>query len=104
MLTKALQNEGITKVSICTEGYSDVIHQRYRHFCLEQEYGKQLSPVSSVWPNTYPSEIIPQTLYLGGVISAKNEEVLTQLGITHVLNVTDNCACTFEKKCKFSLD
>ena len=59
MMTKALQKEGITQVSICTEGFQDVIHPRYRHFCLEQECGKQLTPVTSVWPNAFPSEIIP---------------------------------------------
>ncbi|KAL0479005.1 hypothetical protein AKO1_010381, partial [Acrasis kona] len=38
----------------------------------------------------YPSEIIPDFLYLGSSDHSRNTEVLQQLGITHVLNLTCN--------------
>lgn len=51
--------------------------------------------------NGYPSEIIDRRLYLGDKTHAENETVLTNLGITHILNVTHNIPNTFEesKKC-----
>jgi hypothetical protein len=55
----------------------------------------RLEPRVKVWPSTFPSEIVQEKLYLGGYMSAKNREVLEELRITHILNVSDNCDCPF---------
>ena len=47
--------------------------------------------------NGYPSEIIDRRLYLGDKTHAENETVLSNLGITHILNVTHNIPNTFEE-------
>jgi len=47
------------------------------------------------WSN-YPSEIFEDWLYLGNAKTAQNERVLQSLGITHVLNVSDDIPNYFE--------
>ena len=39
--------------------------------------------------NTYPSEILDRRLYLGDHFHCKDFSVLHNLGITHILNVSD---------------
>ena len=57
--------------------------------------------VSAAPPEDFPSEIIKGKLYLGGFKSAKSYEVVKDLGITHILNISDNCECVFENlQCK----
>ena len=46
--------------------------------------------------NGYPSEIIDRRLYLGDATHAKNETIMHNLGITHILNVSTNIPNTFE--------
>jgi hypothetical protein len=52
-----------------------------------------LNPKNS---NGYPSEIIDRRLYLGDSSHAKNETIMHNLGITHILNVSNNIPNTFE--------
>lgn len=47
--------------------------------------------------NGYPSEILDRRLYLGDATHAKNSIVLLNLGITHILNVSNNIPNTFEE-------
>jgi dual specificity MAP kinase phosphatase len=44
------------------------------------------------------SEIIPGKLYLGGQEDAQNLQILKRLGVTHILNVTNEVSNHFEKK------
>lgn len=52
----------------------------------------------------YPSEIFEDCLYLGDAKTAKDERVLQSLGITHILNVTDNVPNYFEGDSNFKLE
>ena len=50
---------------------------------------KRLAEESSVpRPSAFPSEVIPDFLYVGSFDHASREEILKSLGITHVLNVS----------------
>jgi len=61
--------------------------------CKFQGSNLYLNPKKS---NGYPSEIIDRTLYLGDATHAKNETIMHNLGITHILNVSTNIPNTFE--------
>lgn len=54
-------------------------------------------------PSIYPSEIFENWLYLGSGNSAKNELVIQSLGITHILNVSDNVPNYFENDPHFKI-
>mmetsp|Transcript_25115 Transcript_25115/g.34285 ORF Transcript_25115/g.34285 Transcript_25115/m.34285 type:complete len:115 (+) Transcript_25115:684-1028(+) len=45
----------------------------------------------------YPNEILPNRLWLGDWHNAADINVIEQLGITHVLNISDSCENYFEE-------
>ena len=47
------------------------------------------------------SVIIPGKLYLGNQNASQNIATLNRLGITHILNVTKNVDCTFNRRFKY---
>lgn len=52
----------------------------------------------------YPSEIFEDCLYLGNCKHAKDERILQSLGITHILNVSDNVPNHFEDDTHFKIE
>ncbi|XP_033644532.1 dual specificity protein phosphatase 6-like [Asterias rubens] len=50
---------------------------------------------------TYPSEVIEGALYQGNAKHSSNRKVIENLGITHVVNATTECANAFEGECKY---
>lgn len=45
---------------------------------------------------TYPNEILPEKLYLGSAKHASYLQVLIDLKITHIVNMTRSIDCFFE--------
>lgn len=54
------------------------------------------SNLSSSDPKNYPSEILQNCLYLGDAHHSRDKEVIKTLGITHILNVTEEITNSFE--------
>ncbi|XP_022079068.1 dual specificity protein phosphatase 2-like [Acanthaster planci] len=50
---------------------------------------------------TYPSEVLEGALYQGNAKHANSLEIITDLGITHIVNVTAECDNVFEGKCNY---
>ena len=67
-LPVALQYEGGEPCSVCGHRLSD-------------------TDAASQKASAYPSNIIPQFLYLGSYDNASRSELLKTVGITHILNV-----------------
>lgn len=51
----------------------------------------------------YPSEIFEDCLYLGNASTCKDEGIIQTLGITHILNISDNIPNYFEDDDHFKL-
>ena len=49
----------------------------------------------------YPSEILPEGLYLGNGDEAENEKVIDNLRISHIINITCNRGCPFKHKISY---
>lgn len=47
------------------------------------------------------SEILPGKLYLGSANGASNRDALTELGVTHILNMAREQKCHFPEKFKY---
>ena len=61
--------------------------------CSNANWKKQFSRVMGAVPD--PSEIIPSWFYLGNKINISDKKCLEELGITHILNVSDTLPCYF---------
>lgn len=47
---------------------------------------------------SYPSEILPDFLYLGNMWQAQSRQVIVNLGITHIVNASQDVGNVFEKE------
>jgi predicted protein tyrosine phosphatase len=92
MLYKAFKNEKTREVYICRNSFN-AIQGKYPFMCKFGGSSLYLNPKKS---KGYPSEIIDRRLYLGDATHAGNETIMHNLGITHILNVSNNIPNTFE--------
>eukprot|EP00057_Strongylocentrotus_purpuratus_P003611 XP_003726993.1 PREDICTED: probable rhodanese domain-containing dual specificity protein phosphatase [Strongylocentrotus purpuratus] len=85
-------------VLILSGGY-DTFHKTYPFLCnsltIRSEQDRMLHFKS------YPSVVLEDTLYQGNVKHSKNETVLKNLKITHILNVSTECANAFPKSFEY---
>ena len=92
LLLKALKKEKTREVYICRNSFN-AIQGKYPFMCRFSGSSLYLDPKKT---KGYPSEILDRRLYLGDQTHAQNETILHNLGITHVLNVTDWIPNKFE--------
>lgn len=93
LLYKALKINKTREVYICRNSFH-AIEGKYPFMCLFEGSNLYLDPKKA--PN-YPSEILDRRLYLGDRFHAHDKTVLHNLGITHILNVTNNVENMFEE-------
>jgi len=93
LLYKALKKEKTREVYICRNSFN-AIQSKYPFMCRFKGSSLFMDPKKT---NGYPSEIIDRRLYLGDATHAGNKTVLFNLGITHILNVSNNIPNTFEE-------
>ena len=75
------------------------ISNEYSFLC--KNYNSISSSIKIV--SSYPSEVFEDCLYIGNANAAKNESVIQDLGITHILNISDDIPNYFENDAHFSL-
>jgi len=93
LLYKALRLDKTREVYICRNSFN-AIQGKYPFMCRFAGSSLYMDPKKS---NGYPSEIIDRRLYLGDASHAKNQTIIHNLGITHILNVTHDIPNTFEE-------
>ncbi|KAI8804457.1 protein-tyrosine phosphatase-like protein, partial [Cladochytrium replicatum] len=72
-------NHGWSTISYMTGGFLQFLG---KYPFLVESPGKSLGDI------VYPCEILPKKLYLGSSLSATDEQLLTDMQITHIMNVT----------------
>lgn len=92
LLYKTLKKDKTREIYICRNSFNAIQSKfpfmcRFDGSCLYQEPEKT---------NGYPSEILDRRLYLGDQTHAQNSVLLHNLGITHILNVTEWIPNKFE--------
>lgn len=93
LLYKALRNDKTREVYISRNSFN-AIEGKYPFMCKFAGSSLYLSPKKT---NGYPSEILDRRLYLGDQTHAKNKTIIHNLGITHILNVSDCIPNEFEE-------
>lgn len=93
LLYKALKKDKTREVYICRNSFN-AIEDKYPFMCKFAGSSLYLEPKIA---KGYPNEIIDRRLYLGDKSHAEDENVIHNLGITHILNVTNNIPNTFEE-------
>jgi len=93
LLYRALKQEKTREVYICRNSFS-IIQGKYPYLCKFQGFNLYLEPEKT---NGYPWEILDRRLYLGDASHAQNETIINNLGITHILNVSDSIPNKFEE-------
>jgi protein-tyrosine phosphatase len=86
LLYKALKKDKTREVYICRNSFN-AIESKFPFMCRFDGSSLYQDPLKT---NGYPSEILDRRLYLGDKSHAQSSIVLHNLGITHILNVT-NC-------------
>jgi protein-tyrosine phosphatase len=92
LLYKALKKDKTREVFICRNSFN-AIESKFPFMCRFDGSSLYQDPLKT---NGYPSEILDRRLYLGDKTHAQNSIVLHNLGITHILNVTDCIPNKFE--------
>lgn len=49
------------------------------------------------YTHNFPNEIIPDRLFLGSYLHARDPTIMEVLGITHIVNISDTCENYLEK-------
>lgn len=93
LLYKALKKDKTREVYFSLNSFR-AIQGKYPFMCRFAGSSLYLDPKKT---NGYPSEILDRRLYLGDSTHAGNQTIIHNLGITHILNVTDNIPNTFEE-------
>jgi protein-tyrosine phosphatase len=89
---KLLLEDKVTEVYMLGES-ADNFFQRYPYLNI-LAYPK---PNAAIIPSL-PNDMLNSRLYLGGYQLANQWDVLTKLGISHILNVTEECPNMYEEK------
>jgi hypothetical protein len=92
LLYKALKKDKTREVFICRNSFN-AIESKFPFMCRFDGSSLYQEPLKT---NGYPSEILDRRLYLGDKTHAQSSIVLHNLGITHILNVTDCVPNKFE--------
>lgn len=92
LLYRAFKNDKTREVYICRNSFN-AIQGKYPFMCKFKGHSLYMEPKKC---NGYPSEIIDRRLYLGDATHAKNQTIMHNLGITHILNVSTNIPNSFE--------
>jgi hypothetical protein len=92
LLYKALKKNNTREVYIWRNSFN-AIQGKYPFLWKFSGSSLYLNPKGS---NGYPSEVIDRRLYLGDSSHASNKIIMHNLGITHVLNVSNNIPNTFQ--------
>jgi predicted protein tyrosine phosphatase len=92
LLYMALKKEKTREVYICRNSFK-VIQGKYPFMCRFEGSSLYLNPKRT---NGYPSEIMDRRLYLGDKTHCQNETIIHNLGITHILNISDCIPNKFE--------
>lgn len=95
LLYMALKKDKTREVYLCRNSFN-AIQGKYPFLCKFDGASLYLNPKKT---NGYPSEILDRRLYLGDKSHAQNKTILHNLGITHILNVSDTVPNEFEE-CK----
>jgi len=99
-----------TKMKILLNGYNH-FYEAYPYLCLqspkENEDGIPITTIKSVSEivpanMTFPSEIIENFLFLGGILSADKMPVLKLLNITRIVNTAGELANMFHDEPEFA--
>ena len=93
LLYQALKKDKTREVYICRNSFN-AIQGKYPFMCRFSGSSLYLDPKKT---NGYPSEIMDRRLYLGDKTHCENETIIHNLGITHILNVSDCIPNTFEE-------
>jgi rhodanese-related sulfurtransferase len=92
LLYKALRNNKLREVYICRNSFN-AIQGKYPFLWKFSGSSLYLEPKKT---KGYPSEIIDRRLYLGDGTHAANKTIMHNLGITHILNISNNIPNTFQ--------
>ncbi|CAI2369738.1 unnamed protein product [Moneuplotes crassus] len=92
MMQSVLVKERHRDCYLCKSGMN-VFQDKYPFLCNTDE--TQTKTIADC--GRYPSEIFEAFLYLSNCLVAKDADLLKTLGITHILNVTDNVPNYFEE-------
>ena len=93
LLYKALKVNKTREVYICRNSFH-AIEGKYPFMCLFEGSNLYLEPKKAT---SYPSEILDRRLYLGDKSHAHDKTIIHNLGITHILNVTNDVENKFEE-------
>lgn len=99
LLYTALKKEKTREVYICRNSFN-AIQGKYPFMCKFVGSSLYLDPKNS---HGYPSEIIDRRLYLGDKTHACNKTIMHNLGITHILNISNDIPNTFEESKLFNI-
>lgn len=99
LLYKALKKDKTREVYIWRNSFN-AIQGKYPFMCRFTGSSIYIDPKKT---NGYPSEILDRRLYLGDKTHAQNETIIHNLGITHILNVSDTIPNKFEESKSLNL-
>ncbi|XP_038061814.1 dual specificity protein phosphatase 10-like [Patiria miniata] len=74
-------------------------HTAYPFLCNDRLIRSEQERVNEI--HTYPSEVLEGALYQGNARHASSHDIIKNLRITHIVNVTTECSNTFESECKY---
>jgi rhodanese-related sulfurtransferase len=92
LLYKALRKDNHREVYIWRNSFN-AIQGKYPFLWKFSGSSLYLNPKGS---NGYPNEVIDRRLYIGDATHASNKTIMHNLGITHILNVSNNIPNTFQ--------
>eukprot|EP00350_Pseudokeronopsis_sp_OXSARD2_P001892 CAMPEP_0170547316 /NCGR_PEP_ID=MMETSP0211-20121228/5694_1 /TAXON_ID=311385 /ORGANISM="Pseudokeronopsis sp., Strain OXSARD2" /LENGTH=149 /DNA_ID=CAMNT_0010852279 /DNA_START=409 /DNA_END=858 /DNA_ORIENTATION=+ len=85
VMLRAFKKERIREVQLLINGLN-VFAQKYPYLCKFKTTALYLKPKLA---KTYPNEILESRLYLGDQFHAQDRQIMKDLKITHILNVSD---------------